>query len=391
LPIGIPWILFSAIRGNNLYKDHVNKCLQEAREKAPSEKERYLIQKGGTSTGAAIGFCLGATAVATALYIFILTLIFGAALLGAAFMSIDQSDTNFAYENVTEEQERIFGEETEERSQPAGNVSAIEYTPAGNAKFGFWVDIPSNWNAVSNSTNGDGFTIDCGNLNVSMSASGSFGLAALGEEDYYGMLRESYDTINEFVFDNGSIGLVAKTDAKARYEQQKADGSTISFIIDYGNDAEWYEANQEILLHIAKSLRPGSAAEDSLTENGDSSFEQDLLFCFTVDPDSRTTSEFYNNFGDIVDLATFSDINDASVFYIAHKEWMIYTEGSNLNIRSEPSVNATIIGKYADGEVFNSTGRVILSEDGTFFLELGELYSEGWGWVSLDYLLAFEY
>jgi hypothetical protein len=247
----IPWTVISGIRGNHIYKDHVNNCLQEAKKKAPLERERYLVQNGGTNIGAAIGFYFALIAIIAGLYILILSLIFGATFLSMIFTSGNQSYTDSEYGYVTE-----------------------------------------------------------------------------------GKYDEIWDILSD-------------------------------------EESEPY------------------SEDESLAENVDSSFEEDLLVCFTVDAYSREMYEFYDNFGDIVNLATFSDLYDTSVLYIAHKEWMVYTEGSKLNIRSEPSMDAIVIGQYADGDVLNSTGRVVVYEDGTFFLELGALYSESWGWVSLDYVLPF--
>jgi hypothetical protein len=158
---------------------------------------------------------------------------------------------------------------TKQRSQQEKNASMAEYSPIGNPRFDFWIDIPSDWSAVDNSINGDGFVIDCGNSRVSLTAYGGFDLA-LGEEWYYSRLHESYDSVNAFVFDNGSNGFIAERDSRIMYGQQnKNNGSMIYFNIDHGGDAEWYGANQEILLRIAKSLRPGLPKEDVLAEDED--------------------------------------------------------------------------------------------------------------------------
>jgi hypothetical protein len=129
--------------------------------------------------------------------------------------------------------------------------------------------------------------------------------------------------------------------------------------------------------------------EVGLADSTDPSFEQDMLSCFTADPSTRTLQAFNTNLDWTVNLAVFNDSENASVFYIAHKTWMVFTEGDNLNIRSGPSKDVPVIGQYADGDLLESTGRIVVAEDGTPFVELGLLYSEPYGWVSGEYVIPF--
>jgi hypothetical protein len=60
--VNIILCIIIGIRGNNIYKNHMNKCVQETAGKPSPERKHYLNEKGGTNTGAAIGVLL-ATAV----------------------------------------------------------------------------------------------------------------------------------------------------------------------------------------------------------------------------------------------------------------------------------------------------------------------------------------
>jgi len=122
-----------------------------------------------------------------------------------------------------------------------------------NARFNFWLTIPSEWKASDRSVNGDGYFIECGNENIDMRVYGSY---AVLPQDYY-LNTDDGSVVADFLFDGGIVG----------WQKQKADtyiqffyysnARYITFHLNYQNDPVWFNENEEKINLIAKTLRDG--------------------------------------------------------------------------------------------------------------------------------------
>jgi uncharacterized protein YceK len=126
------------------------------------------------------------------------------------------------------------------------------YKTARNVRFDFWFDIPAEWKAVDKSADGEVFTIDPSNDNVSLLVYGA--TIEGGEEDFYGKLSGKDGSVEDFGFRDGWTGKKITNGTKLYYI--RADGDTyIIFYIDCKDDTAWFSENRDTLEYIGRSLR----------------------------------------------------------------------------------------------------------------------------------------
>lgn len=123
----------------------------------------------------------------------------------------------------------------------------------GDARFNFFLTIPSDWDAFDNSVNGDGYLIECKNKNIDMRV---YGVYDVLPEEYY-INSDNGNTVAEFVFDSGISGWQIHKENSCIKFLYRTDGRYITFYLNYEKDLKWFNENQEIIFSVAKTLKDG--------------------------------------------------------------------------------------------------------------------------------------
>lgn len=133
-------------------------------------------------------------------------------------------------------------------------IDGTETKIIGNARFNFWMTIPSDWKVFNRSENDDGYFIECENKGIDMRV---YGENDVLPDDFY-ITSDDDSLVSEFVFDSGISGWqITKVNYYTKF-LYKDNGRYITFYLDYENDFEWFEENQEKILLVAKTLRDGN-------------------------------------------------------------------------------------------------------------------------------------
>ena len=128
-----------------------------------------------------------------------------------------------------------------------------KYKTTGNARFDFWFDIPAEWDAVDRSANGAGFDFL---TNIDDVQAGAWGAnKVFTDEEYYDEIFKNKSVFEDFMFADGVIGKYIQEENTHNYIRNEQD-RRIQFSITCS--PELFKDNQDIIMHIAKSLRPGS-------------------------------------------------------------------------------------------------------------------------------------
>lgn len=127
----------------------------------------------------------------------------------------------------------------------------------GNARFDFWITIPSDWKAFARSENGDGYFIECGNKNIDIRV---YGQNDVLPEEFY-INSDDGGIVSEFKFDSGISGWsISKENSSIKFLYNTNERYVV-FYINYEDDLEWFEENKEEIFLTAKTLQDGTRTE----------------------------------------------------------------------------------------------------------------------------------
>ncbi|KQV46307.1 hypothetical protein ASC95_27295 [Pelomonas sp. Root1217] len=126
-----------------------------------------------------------------------------------------------------------------------GNVKKV-----GNPRFNFWFDIPASWRAFDRSANGDGYFLDVGIAGVDVRTYGSW-------MDFD--LDQSQNK-TPFKFADGKLGWRLTKETSVTYVRPEGDHFLYLYV---RAPAAWVKSNEEAIINVARSLRPGSMSATS--------------------------------------------------------------------------------------------------------------------------------
>lgn len=167
--------------------------------------------------------------------------------------------SHFNFDGIFQVRDSIDFSSDSEASEDEAEVRCVtvegtETKNLGNARFDFWMTIPSDWKVYDHSANGDGYSIECENKSIDI---GVYGGNDVLPEDYYITFDED-SIVSEFIFDSGISGWqITKANHYTKF-LYKNGGRYITFYLNYEKDFKWFEENQEKILSIARTLRDGN-------------------------------------------------------------------------------------------------------------------------------------
>ena len=132
------------------------------------------------------------------------------------------------------------------------------YRTAGNARFGFCIDLPVQWPDGESSGNGDGWSVlfDDPSVDVRIYGGNRPDGINLRSEDraYYQRLVGPRGAISDFVFADGVVGACVRNGQEIQYVRPEATYWATLYV---KADEPWLRQNEGYLLTIARTLRSG--------------------------------------------------------------------------------------------------------------------------------------
>lgn len=127
------------------------------------------------------------------------------------------------------------------------------YKTGGNEVFGFWFDIPNDWEAVDKSEDGSLYNIITGNDRIEINM---YGVLKNGsEDDFYASLSSSSGTISDFAYRDGWVGKQITVSGNETYYVRVDGDSYMILYVNSKDDSEWMTQNAEKIKYVAMSAR----------------------------------------------------------------------------------------------------------------------------------------
>lgn len=130
------------------------------------------------------------------------------------------------------------------------------YKTGHNLLFGFWFDIPVDWNAVDRTEDGSAYSIICGNDKADIKIYGELISDENADENrFYAKFAGNSGSVSEFIFRDGWVGKQIKVSNTEEYYLRIDGDSYLIVHIDVSKDPQWKEQNKDTLLNFALSAR----------------------------------------------------------------------------------------------------------------------------------------
>lgn len=139
--------------------------------------------------------------------------------------------------------------------QPSSAIDMAGWQTYHNARFGFIISFPPTWGPPSESTSGDGASLNLGEADSKMTTYASLD-PAMGRDPFALVNEAGYRRIPTPML-NGGEGtvIVGKRGLQSVFQMVVVKGDAAYYF--YANSTEkFYNANQDLLLQVARTLTP---------------------------------------------------------------------------------------------------------------------------------------